>query len=108
MFKVRCKLVMFEGDEQMFPCHFNYKIGDEFYYDGVSFTGRVCPGLLAPMGACFLFQASGERQLPPSPVRNISPLPQTSSSPVGRSSRSLKIPPLTCGLSAIAATRGAI
>ncbi len=49
MFKVRCKLISFEGDEATHPCHFNYKIGDEFYYDGVNFTGRVCPGLLASM-----------------------------------------------------------
>ena len=49
MFKVRCKLIAFEGDEEMFPCHFNYKIGDEFYYDGEYFTGKVCPGLFASM-----------------------------------------------------------
>jgi uncharacterized repeat protein (TIGR04076 family) len=49
MYKVRCKLVKFEGDEKRFPCHFNYKIGEEFYYDGVYFTGRICPALLAPM-----------------------------------------------------------
>ncbi len=49
MFKVRCRLVKFEGDEKTFPCHFNYKIGEEFYYDGVYFTGRICPSLLAPM-----------------------------------------------------------
>ena len=49
MFKVRCRLVSFDGDEEMFPCHFNYKIGDEFYYDGVHFTGRICPGLFASM-----------------------------------------------------------
>ena len=49
MFKVRCRLIAFEGDEEMFPCHFNYKIGDEFYYDGVYFTGRICPGLFASM-----------------------------------------------------------
>jgi uncharacterized repeat protein (TIGR04076 family) len=49
MYKVRCKLVKFEGDEKTFPCHFNYKIGEEFYYDGVHFTGRICPALLAPM-----------------------------------------------------------
>ncbi len=49
MYKVRCKLVKFEGDEKAFPCHFNYKIGEEFYYDGVYFTGRICPALLAPM-----------------------------------------------------------
>jgi uncharacterized repeat protein (TIGR04076 family) len=49
MYKVRCKLISFEGDEKTFPCHFNYKIGDEFYYDGVYFTGRICPGLFASM-----------------------------------------------------------
>jgi len=49
MFKVRCKLIAFEGDEAQFPCHFNYKIGDEFCYDGVYFTGRICPGLFASM-----------------------------------------------------------
>jgi uncharacterized repeat protein (TIGR04076 family) len=49
MFKVRCKLIAFEGDEVKFPCHFGYKIGDEFYYDGVYFTGRICPGLFASM-----------------------------------------------------------
>jgi uncharacterized repeat protein (TIGR04076 family) len=49
MYKVQCKLISFEGDEKKFPCHFNYKIGDEFYYDGVYFTGRICPGLFASM-----------------------------------------------------------
>jgi uncharacterized repeat protein (TIGR04076 family) len=49
MYKVRCRLVKFEGDEKEFPCHFNYTVGDEFYYDGVYFTGRICPALLAPM-----------------------------------------------------------
>jgi uncharacterized repeat protein (TIGR04076 family) len=49
MFKVRCKLMSFEGDEEKFPCHFNYKIGDEIYYDGVNFTGKICPGLIASM-----------------------------------------------------------
>jgi uncharacterized repeat protein (TIGR04076 family) len=49
VFKVRCRLIAFEGDEEAFPCHFNYKIGEEFYYDGVSFTGRICPNLLPSM-----------------------------------------------------------
>jgi uncharacterized repeat protein (TIGR04076 family) len=49
MFKVRCRLIAFDGDEETFPCHFDYKIGDEFYYDGVYFTGRICPGLFASM-----------------------------------------------------------
>jgi hypothetical protein len=33
----------------MFPCHFNYKIGEEFYYDGVYFTGRICSSLMVNM-----------------------------------------------------------
>jgi uncharacterized repeat protein (TIGR04076 family) len=49
MFKVKCKLVAFLGHEDKYPCHFGYKIGDEFYYDGVEFQGKVCPGLLASM-----------------------------------------------------------
>jgi uncharacterized repeat protein (TIGR04076 family) len=49
MYKVRCKLMRFEGDEEAFPCHFNYKIGEEIYYDGVNITGRICPHLVLPM-----------------------------------------------------------
>ena len=49
MYKVRCKMIAFDGDEITFPCHFGYKIGDEFFYDGVHFTGRICPGLFASM-----------------------------------------------------------
>ncbi len=49
MFKVKCRLMAFEGEEVTYPCHFNYEVGDEFYYDGVHFTGRICPGLMVPM-----------------------------------------------------------
>jgi uncharacterized repeat protein (TIGR04076 family) len=49
MFKVRCKLIAFRGDVETFPCHFGYKIGDEIYYDGVHFTGKICQGLLPSM-----------------------------------------------------------
>jgi uncharacterized repeat protein (TIGR04076 family) len=49
MYKVRCKLVKFEGDYQTFPCHFGYEIGEEIYYDGVKFSGRICPHLLLGM-----------------------------------------------------------
>lgn len=48
-FKVRCKLVAFLGDVDSFPCHFDYKIGDEFTYDGGKFEGRICNGLLKNM-----------------------------------------------------------
>jgi len=49
MYKVRCKLVKFEADEKAFPCHFNYKIGDEIYYDGEQFTGRICTHIILSM-----------------------------------------------------------
>jgi uncharacterized repeat protein (TIGR04076 family) len=49
MFNVRCKLIAFKGDEKTFPCHFGYKIGDEFFYDGVQFTGKICQGLFPSM-----------------------------------------------------------
>jgi uncharacterized repeat protein (TIGR04076 family) len=48
-FIVKATLVQFMGDEERFPCHFGYKIGDSFIYDGAEFHGRVCPGLLGPM-----------------------------------------------------------
>ena len=49
MFKVKSTLVAFEGREDIYPCHFNYKIGDTITYDGDRFTGRICPGLIASM-----------------------------------------------------------
>jgi uncharacterized repeat protein (TIGR04076 family) len=49
MYKVKCKLVKFEGDPENFPCHFRYEIGDEIYYDGMNFTGRICPHLIISM-----------------------------------------------------------
>jgi uncharacterized repeat protein (TIGR04076 family) len=45
-YKVRAKLIGFMGNEDKFPCHFDYKIGEEFTYDGECFEGRVCPGLM--------------------------------------------------------------
>jgi uncharacterized repeat protein (TIGR04076 family) len=46
-FKIRFRLVAFMGNVEEYPCHFGYKIGDEFVYDGEQFFGRVCPSLLA-------------------------------------------------------------
>ena len=48
-FKVRCRLIAFMGDEEKYPCHFGYQIGDEFTYDGEQFTGRICLSLLPNM-----------------------------------------------------------
>ena len=49
MYKVKCTLIEFVRGVDKHPCHFNYEIGDEIYYDGDTFTGRICPGLLATM-----------------------------------------------------------
>ena len=49
MYKVKCKLIKFEGDPDLFPCHFGYKIGDEIYYDGTQFIGKICPHLINQM-----------------------------------------------------------
>jgi hypothetical protein len=48
-FKVRCKLIGFMNDVDKFPCHFDYKIGEEFTYDGERIEGRICPGVLLNM-----------------------------------------------------------
>jgi uncharacterized repeat protein (TIGR04076 family) len=45
-FKVGAKFVGFFADEEKYPCHFDYKIGEEITYDGARFEGRICPGLL--------------------------------------------------------------
>ncbi|MCX6008488.1 MAG: hypothetical protein NTW48_00325 [Chloroflexi bacterium] len=46
MFKVKMTIVDFLGDEEKYPCHFLYNIGDEFIYDGEKFIGKMCPVLV--------------------------------------------------------------
>src|SRR3989304_1558568 len=53
MFKVRGKLIGFMNDVEKFPCHFDYKIGEEFTYDGERIEGRICPGVLLTMVPVF-------------------------------------------------------
>jgi uncharacterized repeat protein (TIGR04076 family) len=48
-FKLKATLIEFMGDEDRFPCHFLYKKGDSFIYDGEEFHGRICPGIMGPM-----------------------------------------------------------
>ena len=48
-FKVKGTLAGFMNDEEKFPCHFDYKIGEEFTYDGSAIEGRICPGVLLTM-----------------------------------------------------------
>ena len=45
-FKVRARFIGFFSDEEKYPCHFDYRIGEEIYYDGGKFEGRICPGLI--------------------------------------------------------------
>lgn len=46
MFKVRAILIRFAGDEERYPCHFGYRVGDEIIYDGENFIGRICLQIL--------------------------------------------------------------
>jgi len=43
MFKVKAVVVDFVGDKEKYPCHHQYKLGDEFVFDGESFFGTICP-----------------------------------------------------------------
>ena len=49
MFKVKATVVAFQGDTRKYPCHFNYKIGDEIIWTGAEFKGRICPAILLPL-----------------------------------------------------------
>ncbi len=46
MFKVKVTVIDFLGDKEKYPCHHGYQPGDEFIFDGESFSGTVCPSLL--------------------------------------------------------------
>jgi uncharacterized repeat protein (TIGR04076 family) len=45
MFKTRAIVIDFLGDQERYPCHHGYRIGDEFIWDGESFIGKICPSL---------------------------------------------------------------
>jgi uncharacterized repeat protein (TIGR04076 family) len=47
MFKVKATVIDMLGDEEKYPCHFNYKIGDEIIWTGAEFKGRICPAILS-------------------------------------------------------------
>jgi hypothetical protein len=49
-YKVRVKHVGWMGDRANWPCHFGYKVGDEFTFDGEEFVGRVCGGVMVGDG----------------------------------------------------------
>ena len=43
MFQVKATVVAFLGNEEVYPCHFKHKVGDEVIFDGESYHGRLCP-----------------------------------------------------------------
>jgi uncharacterized repeat protein (TIGR04076 family) len=45
VFKVKSTVVEFLGEVEKYPCHHQYKIGDEFIFDGAEFQGSICPSL---------------------------------------------------------------
>ena len=64
MFKVKATVIGFDKDEQKYPCHFRYKIGEEIIYDGETITGRVCPSMAPVFGRAFndLLASGGRHQ----------------------------------------------
>jgi uncharacterized repeat protein (TIGR04076 family) len=43
MFQVKATVIAFLGNEEIYPCHMQHKIGDEVIFDGESYHGRLCP-----------------------------------------------------------------
>lgn len=43
MFQVKATVVGFLGNQEVYPCHFQHKVGDEVIFDGESYHGRLCP-----------------------------------------------------------------
>ena len=62
MFKVKATVIDFLGDKEKYPCHHGYKLGDEFIFDGESFTGTICPSLMPTVAQKILeLHAAGPR-----------------------------------------------
>jgi uncharacterized repeat protein (TIGR04076 family) len=49
MFKVKATVISAQGDLEKYPCHFNYKIGDEIICTGAEYKGRICSAILNPL-----------------------------------------------------------
>jgi len=64
VFKVKATVTGFDKDEQKYPCHFRYKIGEEITYDGEIITGRICPSMAPALGQIFndLLASGGRHQ----------------------------------------------
>ena len=62
MFKVKATVVDFLGDKERYPCHHQYEMGDEFIFDGASFTGTICPSFAIEVVPKMIeIQAAGPR-----------------------------------------------
>jgi len=46
MFKVKATVIAASGNTELYPCHFNYKIGDEIIWTGAEYKGRICSAIL--------------------------------------------------------------
>lgn len=65
-YKVKATVVEFLGDNDVFPCHMNYKIGDEIIFDGQTVTGHVCAEIFDQLGAKMrALHAAGPRYIDP-------------------------------------------
>jgi uncharacterized repeat protein (TIGR04076 family) len=56
-YKVKATHVGFMGNNEKFPCHFDYHEGDWFTYDGEVFEGKVCSGLMGNVVADMMIMA---------------------------------------------------
>jgi uncharacterized repeat protein (TIGR04076 family) len=45
VFQVKATVVGFLGNDEVYPCHFQHKIGDEVIFDGESYHGKLCPDM---------------------------------------------------------------
>ena len=66
MFKVKATVISFSGDEEKYPCHFGYKLGDEIIFDGEKLIGRICTQILPLLGKYIpLLHSAGPRYIEP-------------------------------------------
>lgn len=46
-YKVKITMVGFLGDTEKYPCHFQHKPGDQIFFDGEKYIGRMCSAVWA-------------------------------------------------------------
>jgi uncharacterized repeat protein (TIGR04076 family) len=66
MFQVKATVVGFQGNTDVYPCHFKSRVGDEVVFDGESFHGLFCPAVWAVVVPKMMaLHATGPRYLEP-------------------------------------------